>query len=67
MSDVDAVLRAVQRRDTIDSTRAVSPLRPAEDAVVLDTTTLDTDAVLDRVRELAAARGLIVLTVRSSP
>jgi cytidylate kinase len=67
MTDVDAVLRAVQRRDTIDSTRAVSPLRPAEDAVVLDTTTLDTDAVLDRVRELAAARGLIVLTVRSSP
>lgn len=65
VKDVGAVLRAVQRRDTIDSTRAASPLRAAEDAVELDTTTLDTEAVLERVRELAAARGLIVVSVRS--
>ena len=33
----DAVLADVQRRDHLDSTRAVSPLRPADDAIVVDT------------------------------
>ncbi len=35
--DYEAVLADVQRRDHLDSTRAVSPLRPAEDAIVVDT------------------------------
>jgi cytidylate kinase len=35
--DYDAVLTDVQRRDHLDSTRAVSPLRPAEDAIIVDT------------------------------
>ncbi|MBV8966801.1 MAG: (d)CMP kinase [Mycobacteriaceae bacterium] len=33
----DAVLADVQRRDRLDSTRAVSPLRPADDAIIIDT------------------------------
>jgi len=36
-SDFDQTLAAVVRRDTIDSTRAVSPLRPAADAIILVT------------------------------
>jgi len=35
--DYEAVLADVQRRDHLDSTRAVSPLRPADDAVIVDT------------------------------
>ncbi|WP_030431411.1 (d)CMP kinase [Allokutzneria albata] len=58
VSTVDATLADVQRRDRYDSTRAVSPLRQAEDAVVVDTTELDIDGVLARLLELAGSRGL---------
>ena len=43
------------RRDKIDSTRAVAPLRAAEDAVVIDTSDLSVEQVVERV--LALARG----------
>ncbi|TMK85433.1 MAG: (d)CMP kinase [Actinobacteria bacterium] len=39
----------ISRRDTIDSTRAASPLRPADDAVVIDTTGRTVDEVVDEV------------------
>ena len=51
-ADYDAILAQVQERDRIDSTRAVAPLRPAADAVILDSDKLDADEVLRRVREL---------------
>jgi cytidylate kinase len=41
------------RRDQIDSTRAVAPLRAAEDAVVLDTSHLSVEQVVERVLALA--------------
>jgi cytidylate kinase len=44
--DYDAVLAAVQRRDHLDSTRAVSPLRAADDAVVVDTSDMNIDEVI---------------------
>jgi cytidylate kinase len=40
------VLQEVQERDARDSGRDAAPLRPAEDAVVLDTTEMNADAVL---------------------
>jgi cytidylate kinase len=43
------------RRDAADSTRAASPLTQAPDAVVIDSTALDADAVIARVLELAEA------------
>ncbi|TFV55028.1 (d)CMP kinase [Geodermatophilus sp. DF01-2] len=43
----------LRRRDAYDSNRADSPLRPAEDAVVVDSTHLDREGVVDRVVELA--------------
>jgi cytidylate kinase len=58
--DVAGVQAAVERRDRFDASRETSPMCAAEDAVELDTTTLDLDAVLVRVRELAMARGLVV-------
>jgi cytidylate kinase len=40
------------RRDQLDSTRAADPLRQAEDAVVLDTTTLGIDEVVERLQRM---------------
>lgn len=50
--DVDDLLAQIRARDEADSTRAIAPLRPAEDAVILDSTHLDMDAVVKHVLEL---------------
>ncbi|WP_084514669.1 (d)CMP kinase [Nocardia acidivorans] len=59
--DYQAVLADVQRRDNLDSTRKVSPLRPAEDAVLVDTSELNKDEVIDElfrvVRQQISAGG----------
>jgi cytidylate kinase len=47
--DVGAVAAELARRDALDSTRATSPLRPADDAVVIDTTGRTVDDVVDQV------------------
>src|SRR3954468_4999590 len=47
--DVNAVAADLARRDAQDSNRAASPLRPADDAVVIDTTGRTVDAVVDEV------------------
>jgi len=48
----DAVLRDLRRRDQIDRERDVSPLRPADDAVKIDTGGLTEEQVLERVIRL---------------
>ena len=45
----------LRRRDEYDSSRADSPLRPAPDAIVVDSTDLDREGVVDRVVELAVS------------
>lgn len=50
------VLEAIQRRDERDSTRSCAPLRPAADAVVVDTTDKDPDEVLALVLKLVEER-----------
>jgi cytidylate kinase len=47
--DLDATRAAIRRRDAIDSGRAASPLAAAEDAVVLDTTGLSVEGVVEEV------------------
>lgn len=64
--DLAATLVAVQRRDSLDSGRALSPLRAAQDAVLVDSTELDISDVVDRVLELAGERGLLVGGARRS-
>jgi len=49
------LLRELKSRDERDGQRAVSPLRPAADATILDTTRLTIDEVVTRVLVLAAA------------
>jgi cytidylate kinase len=51
-ADYNQVLSGVRKRDEIDSTRAFSPLRAAEDAVILDSDKLDADEVFEKVEAL---------------
>jgi cytidylate kinase len=53
-----AVLAAQRERDARDETREHSALRPAPDAIELDTTGLTLDEVVDRLERLAHERGL---------
>lgn len=53
-AEVAAVAADIARRDRADSTRAASPLARAADAVELDTSELDIDAVVQRLVELTA-------------
>ena len=62
--ELDRVLEDVRRRDHIDSTRAASPLRVADGAIVIDSSELDADEVADLIvrlvedlRESEEARG----------
>ncbi|OBK88068.1 cytidylate kinase [Mycolicibacter heraklionensis] len=50
--DYAGVLADVLRRDELDSTRAVSPLRPADDAVIVDTGDMTQEQVVDNLRDL---------------
>jgi cytidylate kinase len=54
---LDRIRAAIARRDRQDSEREVSPLRPAEDAVVLDTTSLSLEEVISEVLRLAGKLG----------
>lgn len=50
--DYETVLADVQRRDHLDSTRAVSPLRAADDALVVDTSDMDQTQVVAHLLDL---------------
>lgn len=54
--EYERVLADVQRRDHLDSTRAVSPLRPAEDAVQVDTSDMTQDQVVAHLLDLVRTR-----------
>jgi cytidylate kinase len=57
--DVDAIAAELRARDHTDSTRATSPLRPAADAMIIDTGSLAADVVTGLVlRQVADARAL---------
>lgn len=54
--ELERIREAMERRDKRDSEREASPLKPAPDAVVLDTTSLTLEGVVARVVELARER-----------
>ena len=53
------LLAAIRERDARDESRSASPLVPADDAIVLDSTALSAGEVLGRVRELVSARAIL--------
>jgi len=54
--DYETVLADVRRRDHLDSTRTVSPLRAADDALIVDTSDMTETEVVDRLLELVEQR-----------
>lgn len=58
-TDTRSIEESIARRDELDSSRAASPLRPAEDAIVIDTTGRDATTVVDDiVRRFRAVVGV---------
>ncbi|MBV8930680.1 MAG: (d)CMP kinase [Mycobacteriaceae bacterium] len=58
--DFAGVLADVQRRDHLDSTRAVSPLRPADDAIVVDTSEMSEPEVIAHLLQVVEQRAKAV-------
>lgn len=54
--DAEAMRKEVQARDRVDTERAVAPLRPADDAVVVNTDHLDLDQVVDLIVDRVRGR-----------
>lgn len=55
-SNLDVLMKEIETRDKLDSEREVAPLRKAEDAVVIDTTSLSINEVVDRIMDLVVER-----------
>jgi len=55
--DQEAMRREVEARDRVDTERAVAPLRPAPDAIVIDTDHLTVDEVVDAILRHIGKRG----------
>ncbi|WP_240127073.1 (d)CMP kinase [Thermomonas alba] len=51
---IDGLLREILARDARDASRAVAPLRPADDAVLIDTTGLSVEDVVARVLDVVS-------------
>jgi len=47
--DEDAMRKEVELRDRVDSNRPIAPLKPAPDAIIIDTDHLDLDEVVERI------------------
>jgi CMP/dCMP kinase len=56
-AEAEEVHRAIEQRDRLDSTRSAAPLRPADDAVSIDTTGLAPEQVIEQVLELVERAG----------
>jgi len=55
-SDIEQLKEEIARRDKLDSEREVAPLRKADDAVEIDTTSLSIDEVVNRIMEIVDER-----------
>ncbi|MGP9797364.1 (d)CMP kinase [Halomonas sp. 86] len=57
-ASLSSLLKEIQARDARDTQRSVAPLKPADDAITLDTTRLSIPEVVERLTELLAQKGL---------
>jgi cytidylate kinase len=51
-ADYDAILRDMRRRDRLDSSRATAPMRPANDAVIINTDGLSVEQAIEKVMDV---------------
>ncbi|MFO7910382.1 MAG: (d)CMP kinase [Halomonas sp.] len=57
-ANLSSLLKEIQARDARDTQRSVAPLKPADDAVLLDTTRLSIPEVVEQLTDWLAQRGL---------
>lgn len=55
-ASLEAIAQSMRRRDRLDSSREVAPLKPAEDAVIINTDNLSIAEVMKRVERLVAEK-----------
>ena len=53
-----SLLEEIRERDERDTNRSIAPLKPAEDAIILDSTTMTIEQVLERILSEVAVRSL---------
>ena len=58
-ASLPALIEDIRARDERDSNRAVAPLKPAQDAVLIDSTSMSIEEVCDQVMNLVRTAGLI--------
>ena len=58
---LEQILEEIRIRDDRDRNRPVAPLKPADDAVTVDTTSMTVPEVVSRILELAAGRNIVPL------
>lgn len=56
-ADIDEIKADIENRDYQDMNREISPLKQAEDAVLLDTSDMDIEEVVEAVKKLALRKG----------
>jgi cytidylate kinase len=54
--NLEDISRAMNERDQADSSRDLSPTRPADDAILIDSTGLNSQEVVDRMFDLVMER-----------
>lgn len=59
-ADFDEILAQIIARDERDSTRSASPAKPADDAIVIDSSAIDAEQVFNQVWQLCVERGLTI-------
>ena len=57
-ADFEAILATIKARDDRDENRATAPSKPAEDALLLDSSTLDANAVYEQVKQHCRDKGI---------
>jgi cytidylate kinase len=54
------IIEDIKARDDRDMNRTVAPLKPAEDAIIIDSTSMSIDAVFEQVQQAAKKAGLLI-------
>ena len=57
-ADLSAILEEIKERDERDANREIAPLVPAKDAVIVDTTGMTMQEVIDKLKEFIAAESV---------
>ena len=57
-ADFDAIIATIKARDDRDENRSTAPSKPAEDALLLDSSHLDADAVYEQIKKHCQDKGI---------